>query len=357
MVRKGKVPFTDSERSSVASQQGKGAFEPRDFVVQAKKAVPGEEVVRGELLDAYFERRAKLKAARGAGGLEVVQPKLKDKDIPKFKDAVAKQIPTLPTETVEGLIESESNWIQALKKAKTAAAKIERIAILKKDKSSSVSKASRSLAAELLSSYSPASHHYILLGNSPAVLRSALKEAKASFSDLPLGGLTNAKAQQEALGKSLKPDETRGAYREYLTQSKNLQTYLGSFLAKVKEPKLVVVDYTQSGGSAVVAADLLTDASKGEKKVSLFTFSKELPDDESLLSTQTDYDSVAAAPLGPDERTFVTLTDSKDYKGTMGLKAYQSLTLRMLEALDNANYEAVLKQFHDSTGTELIESL
>ncbi|MCP3960144.1 MAG: hypothetical protein GY719_20050 [bacterium] len=70
MSEKIKAPVKESGKSSFAPQSGKGAFAPRGFAVQRKEAVvQGAEQGRGDLLDAYLEREARVEAARGATGV------------------------------------------------------------------------------------------------------------------------------------------------------------------------------------------------------------------------------------------------------------------------------------------------
>ncbi len=58
----------ESGKSPQVSERQKGAFAPRGFAVQRdKSAVPLAEPGSGELLDAYLEKQAAAKNARGAG--------------------------------------------------------------------------------------------------------------------------------------------------------------------------------------------------------------------------------------------------------------------------------------------------
>ena len=76
-----------------------------------------------------------------------------------------------------------------------------------------------------------------------------------------------------------------------------------------------------------------------------------------MLLTQTDYVLVAMEPVGDDERTFVTLTETKAYKKKLGFLAYKTLTLDMINNLENADYQSVLKKSRDGGGLETLRSL
>ena len=292
-------------------------------------------------------------------GGKVIQGKLNAASEKIFRGWVRDKMPTLPEEVVADLVKSSDpkRHIDAIRAAKEVAVKMESEALRRGDKSSSAAHASRSLAAELFDSYSPKDHHYVLLGNSPAMLRSALTEAGCSFSDLPLGGLTDAKAQTIYFGKDLKLGTEREVYGKEYDTNKKLQIYLLTYLRGIKERQLVVIDFTQSGLSPIIAADLLTKASNGEKLVKLFTFSNALPNEDSALTKQKDYDVTSAAPLGPHERAFVTMTDMKAYKDQMNLKAYKSLTLEVLKNMEDPEYGAVLENLRDKEGAEKIDAV
>jgi hypothetical protein len=284
----------------------------------------------------------------------ILQRQLKEKDIPPFREKVQNLLPTLPEEAITQIIKGSSSIAGAVNAAKKLAATLEEGSF------ASVRNASRSLVEELFSAYPPDSHHYILLGNSPALLENAIKEGRGDYSHLPLGGLTDLTAQGKTFGKPLEPGTERDAYNNYYSKSEKLQIYLKSFLTHIKTKNLVIIDYTQSGVSAIVAADLLTKASielESPKTVKLFTFSKELPDDESALVRQTEYDLVSEAPLGDHERTFVTLTDTKAYKEKLGLTAYGSLKLHDLERMENPHYQSVLKELADEEGMEKLRRI
>jgi len=278
-----------------------------------------------------------------------IQRRLKEKDIPKFQGFVRDNLPTLPGNVVETIIQEETVYGQACKAAKVAATEIEKKTL------ASASRATRSLTQELFDAYPPQAHHYILLGNSPALLENAIKQGKGLYSHLPLGGLTDLPTQTKTFGGGLEVGTERTRYGDYYDKSRKLQTYLKSFLENIKFPNLVVIDFTQSGVSAIVAADLLAKASNElglSKTVKLFTFSKALPTEGNALLTQTDYDLVAEAPEGDDERTFVTLTDTKAYKEQIGLTVYRSLKLHELELMEDPRYEAVTKELYDPKGAK-----
>lgn len=292
----------------------------------------------------------------------VIQRKLSDAQALTLRTHITRLLPTLPESFIQKLIAESSSVPAALKAAKTQAEIIEGDLLKRDPHTSSVHHASRSLAAELFNSYSPKTHHYILLGNSPAVLQSALMEARSHFSHFPLGGLTDAEAQKITFGKALHPDETRSAYTTVYDKSKNLKVYLFSFLETIRMPNLVIIDYTHSGLSAIIAADLLTKASKEmeqPKTVKLFTFSGELPDEESMLMRQNEYDLVSEAPLGVHERTFTTLTDTKAYKDPdrLNLSANRSLKLHELEGMEDPRFHTVSEALSNTQGKENLKSV
>jgi hypothetical protein len=209
--------------------------------------------------------------------------------------------------------------------------------------------ATASLAEEIFESYNPQTHLFVLLGNSPSVLAPTLRRAEADWVDLPLGGLSDAVIMKNIFGKATSPDpeKQRALYSDLFQKSPVLQKYISGFINSLGQSRkdIVLVDYTKSGVSVVAVADMLKAVLtylRDPRAVKLFTFSEELPDEESLLTTQQDYDVVSAKPVGEQEKIFVMLTEAKIYKDKkLNLIMSKSLKIDELLKLGDLSYEEI----------------
>jgi len=207
-----------------------------------------------------------------------------------------------------------------------------------------------SLADVLIEEYPPDRSVYIMLGNSPVPLMAYFglmrrKIPKLTMVNIPLGGLSS----ENKFTVSADPKKQRQAYgKVFGEQSEKIDAYLDHFLKPYLGTgrRFVLIDFASTGLSIVVMADLVRaylERAKSDQQVGVFTFSKELPEDESFLMT-SGYDTVAASPLGEAEKLFTHFTMEKNYKNRLFLTKYGSLDVTDLLAEESDPLELLAQK-------------